>query len=129
MNTQHLISPVFKQQLRQLLPNVDKFDDRMVQLRHYVAASFGSSKDNEQERLVKAGEIIAKWAEPLAFSGQRWQRANASWQVERVISGRGGTVSCRQAQGHGGRSRRRVQQIGHAQRLHFGGGLWHRGGR
>jgi hypothetical protein len=62
MSTQHRSSPVFKQQLRQLMPDVDKVADRMARLRHYLVDSLTGNKDNEQDRLVKAGDIINKWA-------------------------------------------------------------------
>ncbi|HEV2210926.1 MAG TPA: hypothetical protein VG167_19305 [Verrucomicrobiae bacterium] len=52
----------FRQQLRQLMPNVEKADDRLARLRHYLAAGMTPYReDNEAERMAKAAELIAKW--------------------------------------------------------------------
>ena len=60
MSTKDKISPVFKQQLRQLAPEWEAAD-RLARLRHFVADSLPGGKADEQERLMKASDIIAKW--------------------------------------------------------------------
>jgi hypothetical protein len=56
------MSTAFEKQLRQLMPTVDKVADRISRLRHYLVASMGGTEGNQQERLVKAGEIITRWS-------------------------------------------------------------------
>jgi hypothetical protein len=80
MNTQNYTSLIFKKQLRELMPKLDKVADRMARLRHYIAGSLGSSEDSEQERLVQAGNIIARWkAEGIPQNHFYWMMHGGGW--------------------------------------------------
>src|SRR5438105_3114936 len=58
---QKAMRAAFNDKLRRLMPTVDKTADRESRLRHYLMDGWPDTKLSEDERLVKASELMTKW--------------------------------------------------------------------